>query len=83
MVTTIHLPCTPSGGEKGVPLKLFLKMHRCDCDSGAGGYCGCGPVVYQGACAVKVFKDKGGDRKQRQDQSKLEKLPPSEQVRPI
>ena len=36
--------------------------------------------MYQGVCWVKVFKDKGGDRKQRQDQSKMEKLPPEEQV---
>lgn len=34
----------------------------------------------QGTCGIKVFKDKGGDRKQRQDQAKVEKLSPAEQV---
>lgn len=36
--------------------------------------------VYRGARAIKVFKDKGGDRKQRQDQTKAEKLCSNEQV---
>lgn len=70
------------GGEKGVPLRLHLEMRRCECDldSGRGHGSEC-QVVYQGACGIKVFKDKGGDRKQRQDQSRVEKLTPSEQVR--
>ncbi len=37
--------------------------------------------VYQGGCGIKVFKDKGGDRKQRLDQVKVEKMSPDEQVR--
>lgn len=51
-------------------------MSQCEGDQVSGS----GQVVYQGACGIKVFKDKGGDRKQRQDQSKVEKLPPYEQV---
>ena len=63
-----HTPCI--GGEKGVPLKLHLEL--CEGEGQRS--------VYQGMCWVKIFKDKGGDRKQRQDQSKIEKLPPEEQV---
>ena len=32
------------------------------------------------SCVSQVFKDKGGDRKQKQDQLKIEKLSPSERV---
>lgn len=80
LCSVLSLSCH-TGGEKGVPLRLHLEMRQCECgmNSGCGHRCEC-PVVYQGACSVKVFKDKGGDRKQRQDQSKIEKLPPSEQV---
>ena len=65
-----------------MPLRLYLEMRRCECELEAGhGHNGSCEVVYQGACGVKVFKDKGGDRKQRQDQTKIEKLPPNEKVR--
>ena len=57
------------GGEKGVPLKLLLEVHECK-DEVLGGQI----LVYRGGCSVKVFKDKGGDRKQRQDQLKAEKM---------
>ncbi len=53
-----------------MPLRLYLEMH--DVEQLA--------PCYVGACGIKVFKDKGGDRKQRQDQAKLEKLPSTEQV---
>ena len=32
------------------------------------------------ACNIKVFKDKGAERKQRQEQSKMERLTPQEQA---
>ena len=67
------------GGEKGVPLKLFLEVNASDAES-MGGAGGCGALLFQGGCGIKVFKDKGGDRKHRQDQSKVEKLPLDEQV---
>ena len=38
--------------------------------------------VHSAACGVKVFKDKGGDRKQRQDLQKIEKLSKAQQVCP-
>ena len=66
----------PTGGEKGVPLKLFLEISQVDGEPLGEG----GQLLYQGGCGIKVFKDKGGDRKQRQDQSKIEKLSPDEQV---
>jgi hypothetical protein len=64
------------GGEKGIPLRLFLEMQEYKADQGQGS----ASHTYQGVCGIKVFKDKGGDRKQRQDQAKLEKLSPKEQV---
>ena len=64
-----------SGGEKGVPLRLHLEMQECEADQGQRSR-----KSYQGTCGIKVFKDKGGDRKQRQDQAKMEKLSPIEQV---
>ncbi len=70
--------CCVSGGEKGVPLKLVLEMHECKGDILGGQI-----LVYRGACSVKVFKDKGGDRKQRQDQLKAEKISPTERVRQL
>lgn len=50
------------GGEKGVPLLLVMDTAT--------------PTthLHRGACTIKVFKDKGADRKQKQDQQKLEKL---------
>lgn len=62
------------GGERGVPLRLYLE---CEADLVQGQGSG---QSYQGMCGIKVFKDKGGDRKQRQDQAKIERLPPAEQV---
>ena len=59
------------GGEKGVALRLCLEMCECEVDK---------RMVYRGGCGIKVFKDKGGDRKQRQDQCKMEKLSPHELV---
>jgi transcription factor CP2-like protein len=34
--------------------------------------------LQRSGCNIKVFKDKGGDRKQKQDNQKVEKLSPSE-----
>ena len=58
-----------------MPLKLLLEMHECK-DEMLGNRL----LVFRGMCSVKVFKDKGGDRKQRQDQVKMEKLTPAERV---
>lgn len=52
-----------------MPLRLMLEVY----DTSEG-------IVFKGGCGIKVFKDKGGDRKQRQDQLKIEKLSFSEQV---
>lgn len=62
-----------SGGEKGIPLQLVIDTH-----SFTGGSSTLGRHLHHAACNVKVFKDKGGDRRQKQDQQKLEKLPPHE-----
>ena len=37
--------------------------------------------VHVGVCCIKVFKDKGADRKQKQDQQRMEKMAPSDLVR--
>ena len=58
-----------------MPLKLILEMRECKEDILGGQI-----LVYRGTCSVKVFKDKGGDRKQRQDQLKADKMAAAERV---
>ena len=37
--------------------------------------------IHRGVCSIKVFKDKGADRKHKQDQQKLEKMSSGDLVR--
>ena len=66
------LPLPHLGGEKGVPLKLSLSTY-----SLRDGEEVC-LEVDQCYCLLKVFKDKGADRKQKAEQQKVEKLPGSD-----
>ena len=61
-----------TGGERGVPLQLLLNTWMLTADKVV-----CREVD-RSYCLLKVFKDKGGDRKQKAEQQKSEKLPPSE-----
>lgn len=67
-------PHTLTGGERGVLLQLKLDTHLLN------GAVAMETLIHSAACCVKVFKDKGGDRKQRQDLQKIDKLSPEQQV---
>ena len=75
-----------AGGEKGVLLQVCMDFHSVDSESCLQGLrCDvkvCLEVELMLADNVmeQVFKDKGGDRKQKQDQLKMEKLSPIERV---
>lgn len=62
------------GGEKGVLLRLIITHNE-------GIEDGNSVVIYRAFCLIKVFKDKGADRKHRQDILRREKLPLQEAVK--
>ncbi|XP_064397820.1 transcription factor CP2-like [Halichondria panicea] len=69
------------GGERGIPLRLQLDTSSAEGSTGnmTSGDKGRERLVERLVCNIKVFKDKGAERKQRQEQLKMEKLSPLEQ----
>ncbi|XP_019849643.1 PREDICTED: upstream-binding protein 1-like [Amphimedon queenslandica] len=57
------------GGEKGVPFRLVLNTYSIPSIEDTGG-----THISKCFCLVKVFKDKGADRKHKHDLQKREKL---------
>ena len=64
-----------TGGEKGALLRLEMDTFCVDPSNSSSPQ-----HFHRCACNIKVFKDKGADRKQRQDQLKMEKLPQNDLV---
>jgi transcription factor CP2-like protein len=60
------------GGEKGILLLLSMDVYHVGHEQ---------HHLQRSGCNIKVFKDKGGDRKQKQDQLKVEKLTVAERER--
>ena len=71
----IQLPFDLTGGEKGALLRLEMDTFCIDPSNSSSPQ-----HFHHCACNIKVFKDKGADRKQRQDQLKMEKLPQNDLV---
>jgi transcription factor CP2-like protein len=56
------------GGEKGVPLQLMVDTYTVDSSASKETH------IHRTYCQVKVFKDKGAERKHKMDQQRLGKL---------
>ena len=79
------------GGEKGILLLLSMDVYHVGHEQHHLQRSGCNIKVHSegvyihvaadaGMMSWQVFKDKGGDRKQKQDQLKVEKLTAAERV---